>query len=287
MKQSRTHVTSNRNHSRAMAVSLSIKGQCFLISEGCVFILCRSRYTIMSGTPEKILEHLLEMMRLDSRFTESGIPSGHNLQYVKLPPDTTCRCFMLCYIFILSSSFSHSLSRLCPLSYLSCLFLSIINLTELIQLRCVVWFHMVCIWQHRWHVAQGPMALARVIWDCLLLSVCCRHSTGWLHTHALRLHPKRSIVSGADDPISFQRSSLCFPLSNWPAVHQDSECETAALLLYFFNRCALTTLRPHKALNRRSWTTPWTTSAGWSAWWCSGPLCTEIVFRKRMSQLPF
>lgn len=26
----------------------------------------------MSGTPEKILEHLLEMMRLDSEFTESG-----------------------------------------------------------------------------------------------------------------------------------------------------------------------------------------------------------------------
>ena len=30
------------------------------------------RYTIMSGTPEKILEHLLEMMRLDAQFTESG-----------------------------------------------------------------------------------------------------------------------------------------------------------------------------------------------------------------------
>lgn len=26
----------------------------------------------MSGTPEKILEHLLEMMRLDSEFRESG-----------------------------------------------------------------------------------------------------------------------------------------------------------------------------------------------------------------------
>uniref|UniRef100_H3DHS0 Rap guanine nucleotide exchange factor 4 n=1 Tax=Tetraodon nigroviridis TaxID=99883 RepID=H3DHS0_TETNG len=30
------------------------------------------KYTIMSGTPEKILEHLLEMMRLDSQFTESA-----------------------------------------------------------------------------------------------------------------------------------------------------------------------------------------------------------------------
>ncbi|XP_037542390.1 rap guanine nucleotide exchange factor 4 isoform X2 [Nematolebias whitei] len=29
------------------------------------------KYNIMSGTPEKILEHLLEMMRLDSQFTES------------------------------------------------------------------------------------------------------------------------------------------------------------------------------------------------------------------------
>uniref|UniRef100_A0A7N6AI65 Rap guanine nucleotide exchange factor (GEF) 4 n=1 Tax=Anabas testudineus TaxID=64144 RepID=A0A7N6AI65_ANATE len=31
-----------------------------------------SSYKVMSGTPEKILEHLLEMMRLDSQFTESG-----------------------------------------------------------------------------------------------------------------------------------------------------------------------------------------------------------------------
>uniref|UniRef100_A0A667ZCR8 Rap guanine nucleotide exchange factor 4 n=1 Tax=Myripristis murdjan TaxID=586833 RepID=A0A667ZCR8_9TELE len=29
------------------------------------------KYTVMSGTPEKILEHFLEMMRLDSEFTES------------------------------------------------------------------------------------------------------------------------------------------------------------------------------------------------------------------------
>ncbi|TMS06769.1 Rap guanine nucleotide exchange factor 4 [Larimichthys crocea] len=29
------------------------------------------KYKVMSGTPEKILEHLLEMMRLDSQFTES------------------------------------------------------------------------------------------------------------------------------------------------------------------------------------------------------------------------
>ncbi|KTF78556.1 hypothetical protein cypCar_00038535, partial [Cyprinus carpio] len=30
------------------------------------------RYTVMSGTPEKILEHLLETLKLDSQFTESG-----------------------------------------------------------------------------------------------------------------------------------------------------------------------------------------------------------------------
>ncbi|XP_045910801.1 rap guanine nucleotide exchange factor 4 isoform X1 [Micropterus dolomieu] len=31
------------------------------------------KYRVMSGTPEKILEHLLEMMRLDSQFTESDL----------------------------------------------------------------------------------------------------------------------------------------------------------------------------------------------------------------------
>lgn len=50
-------------------MALGIKSQCSLISEGCVSF---SRYKVMSGTPEKILEHLLEMMRLDSQFTESG-----------------------------------------------------------------------------------------------------------------------------------------------------------------------------------------------------------------------
>ncbi|XP_028992535.1 rap guanine nucleotide exchange factor 4 isoform X2 [Betta splendens] len=33
------------------------------------------KYKVMSGTPEKILEHLLEMMRLDSQFTESELLS--------------------------------------------------------------------------------------------------------------------------------------------------------------------------------------------------------------------
>lgn len=43
-----------------------------LISEGCVLFPVLARYTVMLGTPEKILGHLLEMMRLDSQFTESG-----------------------------------------------------------------------------------------------------------------------------------------------------------------------------------------------------------------------
>lgn len=43
-----------------------------LITEGCVLWLLLTRYTVMLGTPEKILEHLLEMMRLDCQFTESG-----------------------------------------------------------------------------------------------------------------------------------------------------------------------------------------------------------------------
>lgn len=36
-------------------------------------ILLHCRYTVMAGTPEKILEHFLETMRLDSQFAESGI----------------------------------------------------------------------------------------------------------------------------------------------------------------------------------------------------------------------
>lgn len=56
-----------------MGVAQSIRGPVLsLISEGCVLFPVLTRYTVMLGTPEKILEHLLEMMRLDSQFTESG-----------------------------------------------------------------------------------------------------------------------------------------------------------------------------------------------------------------------
>lgn len=51
-----------------------------LISEGCVSSPVLGRYTVMLGTPEKILEHLLEMMRLDSQFTESGTAAPARLE---------------------------------------------------------------------------------------------------------------------------------------------------------------------------------------------------------------
>ncbi|XP_062421024.1 rap guanine nucleotide exchange factor 4 isoform X1 [Pungitius pungitius] len=44
------------------------------------------KYKVMSGTPEKILEHLLEMMRSDSQFTESGTASACNFHNVRLQP---------------------------------------------------------------------------------------------------------------------------------------------------------------------------------------------------------
>lgn len=69
MKQSRTH---SQVSPRATEVSQSFQSQRFLISEGCVLFPWCFRYKVISGTPEKILEHLLEMMRLDSQFTESG-----------------------------------------------------------------------------------------------------------------------------------------------------------------------------------------------------------------------
>lgn len=40
----------------------------------------------MSGTPEKILEHLLETVKLDSQFTESG--TMHSEKYVQLNRET-------------------------------------------------------------------------------------------------------------------------------------------------------------------------------------------------------
>lgn len=64
----------------ANTVRLKEHGQDVLVLEKCLSSSRTSsqgassshyKYKVMSGTPEKILEHLLEMMRLDSQFTES------------------------------------------------------------------------------------------------------------------------------------------------------------------------------------------------------------------------
>uniref|UniRef100_A0A8D3DVD6 Rap guanine nucleotide exchange factor 4 n=1 Tax=Scophthalmus maximus TaxID=52904 RepID=A0A8D3DVD6_SCOMX len=47
-------------------------------------------YKVMSGTPEKILEHLLEMMRLDSQFTESALEDFVLMHCVFIPNSQLC-----------------------------------------------------------------------------------------------------------------------------------------------------------------------------------------------------
>uniref|UniRef100_A0A669D7N8 Rap guanine nucleotide exchange factor 4 n=1 Tax=Oreochromis niloticus TaxID=8128 RepID=A0A669D7N8_ORENI len=54
------------------------------------FILFSCRYNVMSGTPEKILEHLLEMMRLDSQFTESALDDFVLMHCVFIPNSQLC-----------------------------------------------------------------------------------------------------------------------------------------------------------------------------------------------------
>uniref|UniRef100_A0A8C6PYJ9 Rap guanine nucleotide exchange factor 4 n=1 Tax=Nothobranchius furzeri TaxID=105023 RepID=A0A8C6PYJ9_NOTFU len=51
---------------------------------------CCFRYNIMSGTPEKILEHLLEMMRLDSQLTESALDDFVLMHCVFIPNSQLC-----------------------------------------------------------------------------------------------------------------------------------------------------------------------------------------------------
>uniref|UniRef100_A0A7N8XK48 Rap guanine nucleotide exchange factor 4a n=1 Tax=Mastacembelus armatus TaxID=205130 RepID=A0A7N8XK48_9TELE len=48
------------------------------------------KYKVMSGTPEKILEHLLEMMRLDSQFTESALDDFVLMHCVFIPNSQLC-----------------------------------------------------------------------------------------------------------------------------------------------------------------------------------------------------
>uniref|UniRef100_A0A671YND8 Rap guanine nucleotide exchange factor 4 n=1 Tax=Sparus aurata TaxID=8175 RepID=A0A671YND8_SPAAU len=87
----------------ANTVRLKEHGQDVLVLEKCLsssrtssqgasvcFIPCYSRYKVMSGTPEKILEHLLEMMRLDSQFTESALEDFVLMHCVFIPNSQLC-----------------------------------------------------------------------------------------------------------------------------------------------------------------------------------------------------
>ncbi|KAA8588140.1 hypothetical protein FQN60_001334 [Etheostoma spectabile] len=59
------------------------------------------KYKVMSGTPEKILEHLLEMMRLDSQFTESdsALDDYVLMHCVFIPNSQLCPVLMAQYPF--------------------------------------------------------------------------------------------------------------------------------------------------------------------------------------------
>uniref|UniRef100_A0A672JMC5 Rap guanine nucleotide exchange factor 4 n=1 Tax=Salarias fasciatus TaxID=181472 RepID=A0A672JMC5_SALFA len=88
----------------ANTVRLKEHGQDVLVlekslSSKCVFSSCCSRYKIMSGTPEKILEHLLEMMRLDSQFTESALDDFVLTHCVFIPNSQLCPVLIAQYPF--------------------------------------------------------------------------------------------------------------------------------------------------------------------------------------------
>uniref|UniRef100_A0A4W6FYG8 Rap guanine nucleotide exchange factor 4 n=1 Tax=Lates calcarifer TaxID=8187 RepID=A0A4W6FYG8_LATCA len=57
------------------------------------------KYKVMSGTPEKILEHLLEMMRMDSQFTESALDDFVLMHCVFIPNSQLCPVLMAQYPF--------------------------------------------------------------------------------------------------------------------------------------------------------------------------------------------
>ncbi|KAF7668784.1 hypothetical protein LDENG_00284100 [Lucifuga dentata] len=65
------------------------------------------KYTIMSGTPEKILEHLLEMMRLDSQFTDSdsSLDDFLLMHCVFIPNSQLCLVLMTQYPFSILTMF--------------------------------------------------------------------------------------------------------------------------------------------------------------------------------------
>uniref|UniRef100_A0A672S9T7 Rap guanine nucleotide exchange factor 4 n=1 Tax=Sinocyclocheilus grahami TaxID=75366 RepID=A0A672S9T7_SINGR len=59
------------------------------------------KYTVMSGTPEKILEHLLETMKLDSQFTESdpALDDFLLMHCVFVPNSQLCPLLMLSFTY--------------------------------------------------------------------------------------------------------------------------------------------------------------------------------------------
>uniref|UniRef100_A0A4W6FYH9 Rap guanine nucleotide exchange factor 4 n=1 Tax=Lates calcarifer TaxID=8187 RepID=A0A4W6FYH9_LATCA len=63
------------------------------------------KYKVMSGTPEKILEHLLEMMRMDSQFTESdsALDDFVLMHCVFIPNSQLCPVLMAQYPFSVGS----------------------------------------------------------------------------------------------------------------------------------------------------------------------------------------
>ncbi|KAJ8403333.1 hypothetical protein AAFF_G00351050 [Aldrovandia affinis] len=69
------------------------------------------KYTVMSGTPEKILEHFLETMRLDSHFTEldPALDDFMLMHCVFIPNSKLCPLLQAQYPFRSPLSFSHLL----------------------------------------------------------------------------------------------------------------------------------------------------------------------------------
>lgn len=149
-------------------------------------------------------------------------------------------------------------------------------------------------WQRRGHVDQGPMALDALwsyagftgVWHTLLSFVTDSALEDFVLMHCVFI-PNGQLcpVLTAQYPFSTALPNVvkCSFPPQWKKTPSDSALLTLFLI---FNCCAPTMRRPRRALNRRSWTTHSTTSAGWSAWWCSGLQYMEITCRRRTSRWP-
>lgn len=159
----------------------------------------------MSGTPEKILEHLLEMMRLDSQFTESGSARRPG-------PDLPLTAWRSCFSSLLSSlaqCFSPLSSFCC--SVLTRLFSSIINRpsqrwSHYSHLSGYIWFLLAR--RSDGHRAlcfvSAPPLSSQVFHTSFSLCFNGRFGLRRLFAHSPCLHPKQSTVSSPNGPISFQ-----------------------------------------------------------------------------------